>query len=196
MISNFSFLSSRSSKIILIFKKITPALQLYCLKEPLNYRVILDWLLFSGMVWYIFAMSIITINDISAYMCGFFFGSRYINMQLDEQIRINLQRQLFGIFKSLICSRFLATEGLLRGVHRNLSREGEAHIFFTFHGVAQHLLGPGNHRFYWSRGLSLLGPSPPRPPCTPLNFSSQSWRVINRKRMFVIIVTVFCKNKI
>ncbi|XP_023322906.1 phosphatidate cytidylyltransferase 1 [Eurytemora carolleeae] len=29
-----------------------------------------------GMVWYIFAMSIITINDISAYMCGFFFGSR------------------------------------------------------------------------------------------------------------------------
>ena len=29
-----------------------------------------------GMVWYIFAMSIITINDIAAYMCGFFFGSR------------------------------------------------------------------------------------------------------------------------
>jgi len=28
-----------------------------------------------GMVWYIFSMSIITINDISAYMCGFFFGS-------------------------------------------------------------------------------------------------------------------------
>ena len=29
-----------------------------------------------GMVWMIFAMSIITINDIAAYMCGFFFGSR------------------------------------------------------------------------------------------------------------------------
>ena len=28
-----------------------------------------------GMVWYIFSMSIITINDIAAYMCGFFFGS-------------------------------------------------------------------------------------------------------------------------
>ena len=27
------------------------------------------------MVWYIFSMSIITINDIAAYMCGFFFGS-------------------------------------------------------------------------------------------------------------------------
>jgi len=29
-----------------------------------------------GMVWYIFGMSIITINDIAAYMCGFFAGSR------------------------------------------------------------------------------------------------------------------------
>lgn len=29
-----------------------------------------------GMVWMIFAMSIITINDIAAYMCGFFCGSR------------------------------------------------------------------------------------------------------------------------
>jgi len=29
-----------------------------------------------GMVWYIFGMSIITINDIAAYMCGFFCGSR------------------------------------------------------------------------------------------------------------------------
>jgi phosphatidate cytidylyltransferase len=29
-----------------------------------------------GTAWYIFAMSIITINDIAAYMCGFFFGSR------------------------------------------------------------------------------------------------------------------------
>jgi len=29
-----------------------------------------------GLVWFIFAMSIITINDIAAYMCGFFFGSR------------------------------------------------------------------------------------------------------------------------
>ena len=28
-----------------------------------------------GMVWYIFSMSIITINDIAAYMCGFFIGS-------------------------------------------------------------------------------------------------------------------------
>lgn len=28
-----------------------------------------------GMVWYIFSMSIITINDIAAYMCGFFLGS-------------------------------------------------------------------------------------------------------------------------
>jgi len=28
-----------------------------------------------GMVWYIFSMSIITINDIFAYMCGFFLGS-------------------------------------------------------------------------------------------------------------------------
>ena len=28
-----------------------------------------------GMVWYIFSMSIITINDIAAYMCGFFFGT-------------------------------------------------------------------------------------------------------------------------
>ena len=27
------------------------------------------------MVWYIFSMSIITVNDIAAYMCGFFFGS-------------------------------------------------------------------------------------------------------------------------
>lgn len=29
-----------------------------------------------GIAWYIFAMAIITINDIAAYMCGFFFGSR------------------------------------------------------------------------------------------------------------------------
>jgi phosphatidate cytidylyltransferase len=29
-----------------------------------------------GTAWYIFAMSIITINDIAAYMCGFFVGSR------------------------------------------------------------------------------------------------------------------------
>lgn len=28
-----------------------------------------------GMVWYIFSMSIITVNDIAAYMSGFFFGS-------------------------------------------------------------------------------------------------------------------------
>eukprot|EP00088_Acartia_fossae_P053106 TRINITY_DN6028_c0_g1_i2.p1 TRINITY_DN6028_c0_g1~~TRINITY_DN6028_c0_g1_i2.p1 ORF type:complete len:340 (+),score=57.77 TRINITY_DN6028_c0_g1_i2:110-1129(+) len=27
-----------------------------------------------GMMWYIFSVSIITINDIAAYMCGFFFG--------------------------------------------------------------------------------------------------------------------------
>jgi len=28
-----------------------------------------------GMIWYIFSVSIITINDIAAYMCGFFFGN-------------------------------------------------------------------------------------------------------------------------
>lgn len=29
---------------------------------------------FSGMIWYVVPMSVITINDISAYMVGFFFG--------------------------------------------------------------------------------------------------------------------------
>ena len=36
---------------------------------------LLNLTLQHGMVWYIFSMSIITINDIAAYMCGFFFGS-------------------------------------------------------------------------------------------------------------------------
>ena len=36
---------------------------------------LLNLTLHHGMVWYIFSMSIITINDIAAYMCGFFFGS-------------------------------------------------------------------------------------------------------------------------
>ena len=29
---------------------------------------------FSGMIWYVVPMSVITINDIAAYMVGFFFG--------------------------------------------------------------------------------------------------------------------------
>jgi phosphatidate cytidylyltransferase len=41
-------------------------LQAYLVLQTLEY----------GMAWYIFAMSIITLNDIAAYMCGFFFGSR------------------------------------------------------------------------------------------------------------------------
>ena len=40
--------------------------QAYLLLQTLQY----------GMAWYIFAMSIITINDIAAYMFGFFCGSR------------------------------------------------------------------------------------------------------------------------
>ena len=36
---------------------------------------LLNLTLHHGIIWYIFSMSIITINDIAAYMCGFFFGS-------------------------------------------------------------------------------------------------------------------------
>ena len=36
---------------------------------------LLNLTLQHGMVWYIFSMSIITLNDIAAYMCGFFCGA-------------------------------------------------------------------------------------------------------------------------
>jgi CDP-diglyceride synthetase len=29
---------------------------------------------FSGLIWYVVPMSVITVNDIAAYMVGFFFG--------------------------------------------------------------------------------------------------------------------------
>ena len=81
-------------------------------------------------------------------------------------IRINLQRQLFGIFKSLICSRFLATEGLYRGVHRNLSREGEAHIFLLSMGLLSTFWGLETIDFTDPEGII---PIAPLPLCTPLS---------------------------
>ena len=68
---------------VLSIRKTSQCLTRYCLLAWAHVAVffmtsqayLMNLTLRHGMVWYIFSMSIITLNDIAAYMCGFFFGS-------------------------------------------------------------------------------------------------------------------------
>jgi CDP-diglyceride synthetase len=42
----------------------------------------------SGMIWYVVPMSVITINDIAAYMVGFFFGKTQL-IKVSGQLMTN-----------------------------------------------------------------------------------------------------------
>jgi len=68
---------------VLSIRKTSQCLTRYCLLAWAHLAVLfltvqaymMNLTLQHGMVWYIFSMSIITINDIAAFMFGFFFGS-------------------------------------------------------------------------------------------------------------------------
>eukprot|EP00092_Neocalanus_flemingeri_P002226 GFUD01002369.1.p1 GENE.GFUD01002369.1~~GFUD01002369.1.p1 ORF type:complete len:360 (+),score=86.17 GFUD01002369.1:114-1193(+) len=68
---------------VLSIRKTSQCLTRYCLLAWAHMAILfltvqaylMNLTLQHGMVWYIFSMSIITINDIAAYMFGFFFGS-------------------------------------------------------------------------------------------------------------------------
>jgi len=68
---------------VLSIRKTSQCLTRYCLLAWAHMAVLfltvqaylMNLTLQHGMFWYIFSMSIITINDIAAYMFGFFFGS-------------------------------------------------------------------------------------------------------------------------
>jgi len=68
---------------VLSIRKTSQCLTRYCLFAWAHMAIffltvqayLMNLTLQQGMIWYIFSMSIITINDIAAYMFGFFFGS-------------------------------------------------------------------------------------------------------------------------